>query len=273
MTASALPCKPRGALPVPDDTQCDEVQVNAPLAGALIGLGDDHLVLGHRLSEWCGHAPMLEEDLAMPNMGLDMLGQARALYSYAAELEGRGRSEDDIAYLRTDREYTNCLLVERPNQDFAHTMLRQLYFAAFMEPFWQATTASTDDHLRGIAEKAVKEIAYHLRHAGEWVIRLGDGTEESARRMQAAVEALHPYTEELFGPAGAGVDFAVLPDREGMRGSFDAMIGEVFSQAQLAIPDVQFPMSGGREGRHGEEFGFLLAELQYVQRTFPGMTW
>jgi ring-1,2-phenylacetyl-CoA epoxidase subunit PaaC len=181
------------------DTQPTEVQVDAPLAGgevqvieALVGLGDDHLVLGHRLSEYCGHAPMLEEDLALPNMGLDMLGQARALYSYAGELEGRGRTEDDIAYLRTDREYGNCLLVERPNRDFAHTMLRQLYFAAFMEPFWQATLASTDETLRGIAGKAVKEVAYHIRHAGEWVIRLGDGTEESARRMQEAVKALHP---------------------------------------------------------------------------------
>ncbi len=253
-----------------DDTRRDEIQVNELLAA-----GDDHLVLGHRLSEWCGHAPMLEEDLAMPNMALDMLGQARALYSYAAELEGRGRSEDDIAYLRTDREYRNCLLVERPNRDFAHTMLRQLYFAAFMEPFWQVTMACSDERLRDIAGKAVKEVAYHIRHAGEWVIRLGDGTEESARRMQNAVNALHPYTNELFAPAPTrgGVDFAVLPSPEGMRARWDAVIGEVFAEARLLIPDVPFPLSGGREGRHGEEFGFLLAELQYMQRTFPGMTW
>jgi len=265
-----------------DPTRCDEVQVNAAPAGAevqvnallaaVIAVGDDHLVLGHRLSEWCGHAPMLEEDLAMPNMALDMLGQARALYSYAAEIEGEGRTEDDIAYLRTDREYRNCLLVERPNGDFAHTMLRQFYFAAFMQPYWQAMTASTDQTLAAIAEKAVKEIAYHVKHAGEWVIRLGDGTKDSARRMQAAVNTLHPYIPELL-VTDEGVDLAVVPGRAGMRARFEAMIGGVFGEAGLVIPEVAFPLSGGREGRHGEEFGFLLAELQYMQRTYPGMTW
>lgn len=250
-------------------TRCDEVQVTQ----ALVGLGDDHLVLGHRLSEWCGHAPMLEEDLALPNMGLDMLGQARALYSYAAELEGLGRSEDDIAYLRADREYRNCLLVERLNGDFAHTMLRQFYFAAFMHPYWRAAAASSDDRFAAIAAKAEKEIAYHVRHAGEWVIRLGDGTEESARRMRAAVEALHPYTDELFVDAVDGVDLAVVPSRAGMRDSWDATVKEVFREAGLEVPDVAFPLSGGREGRHGEEFGNLLAELQYMQRAYPGLQW
>ena len=247
--------------------------VEEPLLHAVIALGDDHLVLGHRLSEWCGHAPMLEEDLAMPNMALDILGQARALYNYAAELEGRGRTEDDVAYLRTDREYRNCLLVERPNVDFAHTMVRQLYFAAFMQPFWQATITSDDTTLSAIAEKAVKEIAYHIRHTGEWVIRLGDGTEESARRMQAAVDALHPYTEELFRPTQTSVDIALVPDRAGVRACWEATIGDVFHEARLEIPDIHFPLSGGREGRHGEEFGYLLAELQYMQRTYPGLTW
>ncbi len=261
-------------------TQCDEVHVNAAPVGAeaqvtqaLVGLGDDHLVLGHRLSEWCGHAPMLEEDLALPNMGLDMLGQARALYGYVAELEGRGRSEDDIAFLRADPDYRNCLLVERPNGDFAHTMLRQLYFAAFMQPYWQAATASTDERLAAIAGKAVKEIAYHVKHAGEWVIRLGDGTEESARRMRNAVEALHPYTEELFVDAVDGVDLAVVPGRADMRDSWDATIAEVFREARLEVPEVRFPLSGGRHGRHGEEFGYLLAELQYMQRAYPRMAW
>ncbi|MGI9506723.1 MAG: 1,2-phenylacetyl-CoA epoxidase subunit PaaC [Geminicoccaceae bacterium] len=258
-------------------TRCDEVQVHgapvgaAGLFAAVVALGDDHLILGHRLSEWCGHAPMLEEDLAMPNMALDMLGQARALYSYVAELEGKGRTEDDIAYLRTDRDYRNCLLVERPNGDFAHTMLRQFYFAAFMHPYWQAMTASTDPTLRAIAGKAEKEIAYHVKHAGEWVIRLGDGTEESTRRMQTAVNTLHPYTPELV--ADEGVDFAVVPGRAGMRARFEATVGEVFGEAGLEIPEVAFPLSGGREGRHGEEFGYLLAELQYMQRTYPGLTW
>ncbi|MEM9628275.1 MAG: 1,2-phenylacetyl-CoA epoxidase subunit PaaC [Pseudomonadota bacterium] len=282
MTAGAPRRNLDGIQPGDDAARHAKVQVNAAPAGAevqvneLLAAGDDHLVLGHRLSEWCGHAPMLEEDLALPNMGLDMLGQARALYSYAAELEGRGRSEDDIAYLRVDREYRNCLLVERPNGDFAHTMLRQFYFAAFMHPFWQAATASIDDRFAAIAAKAEKEIAYHVRHAGEWVIRLGDGTEESARRMRAAVEALHPYTDELFVdavPARDSVDLALVPSRPGMRARWDATVGEVFSEARLEIPEVAFPLSGGRQGRHGEEFGYLLAELQYMQRTYPGLQW
>ena len=153
-----------------------------PLFDALLELADDHLVLGHRVSEWCGHAPMLEEDLAMPNMALDMIGTARSLYEYAGQVEGKGRGEDDLAYLRSERDYRNLLLVERPNGDFAHTMLRQLYFAAFMHPYWTAALSSEDETIQGIAGKAVKEMAYHIRHAGEWVIRLGDGTEESARR-------------------------------------------------------------------------------------------
>jgi ring-1,2-phenylacetyl-CoA epoxidase subunit PaaC len=164
----------------------------------VLRLADDNLVLGHRLSEWCGHAPMLEEDLAMPNMALDLIGQARSLYQYAAEIEGKGRTEDDLAYLRREREYLNCLLVERPNGDFAHTMLRQFWFAAYLHPLWEAMQRSSDETLAGIAGKAVKEVAYHIRHAGEWVVRLGDGTEESAARMKAAVEALSPYLDELF---------------------------------------------------------------------------
>jgi ring-1,2-phenylacetyl-CoA epoxidase subunit PaaC len=159
----------------------------------VLRMADDHLILGHRLSEWCGHAPMLEEDLAMPNMALDLIGQARALYQHAAVLEGSGRTEDDFAYLRREREFANCMMVERPNGDFAHTMLRQLYFAAFMEPMWKGMLGSSDPQLAGIAAKAVKEVAYHIRHAGEWVIRLGDGTDESASRMREAVDQLAPY--------------------------------------------------------------------------------
>ncbi|MBN9075254.1 MAG: phenylacetate-CoA oxygenase subunit PaaI [Rhizobiales bacterium 65-79] len=242
----------------------------------LLRLADDHLILGHRLSEWCGHAPMLEEDLAMPNMALDLIGQARALYAYAAEVEGEGRTEDDFAYLRREREYRNCLLAERPNGDFAHTMLRQLTFAAFMEPMWRAMTASSDATLAGIAAKAVKEVAYHIRHAGEWVVRLGDGTEESARRMKAAAEELAPYVGELFetdevteAMAAAGV----APDPASLRQEFDRTIGAVFVEAGLAIPAAPWAQSGGRHGRHGEAMGYLLADLQYMQRTYPGAVW
>jgi ring-1,2-phenylacetyl-CoA epoxidase subunit PaaC len=240
------------------------------LIDGLLELADDHLVLGHRLSEWCGHAPMLEEDLAMPNMALDLIGTARSLYAYAAEVEGKGRSEDDFAYLRDDRQYVNCLLVERENEDFAHTMLRQLYFAAFMHPYWQAACASSDAVIAGIAGKAVKEVAYHIRHSAEWVIRLGDGTEESAARMAAAVEALHIYTDELF-EAGAAED--ILPKRADIRGAWDATIANVFGHALLTAPEVPYPQTGGRKGVHGEALGYMLNDMQALHRAHPGAVW
>jgi ring-1,2-phenylacetyl-CoA epoxidase subunit PaaC len=168
------------------------------LLALLIRLGDDHLILGHRLSEWCGHAPMLEEDLALPNMALDLLGTARMCYGYAAEIEGGGKTEDDYAFLRDGTAFRHILMVEQPNGDFAYTILRQFFFAAFMHPFWQEMTGSADQQLAAHAQKAVKELAYHIRHAGEWVIRLGDGTPESARRMGDALDALSPYVGELF---------------------------------------------------------------------------
>jgi len=236
---------------------------------ALIELADDHLVLGHRLSEWCGHAPMLEEDLALSNFALDLIGTARSLYAYAAEVEGKGRSEDDLAYLRSEREYLNCLLVERLNGDFAHTMLREFYFAAFMEPFWQAALASTDKVIAGIAGKAVKEMAYHLRHAGEWIVRLGDGTEESAARMQAAVVDLHPYWEELF----SGGDCDVLPDRAAIRPAWEASVKAVFAEANLDWPAPVYGQNGGRDGMHSEVLGRMLSDMQYLQRAHPGATW
>ena len=242
----------------------------------LLRLADDHLILGHRLSEWCGHAPMLEEDLAMPNIALDLIGQARALYQYAGEVEGKGRSEDDLAYLRREREYLNCLMVERPNGDFAHTMLRQFYFAAFMHPFWERASASTDETLAGIAAKAVKEVSYHIRHCGEWVIRLGDGTEESAARMKAAVEALAPYVDELFETDAVSETVSqagIAPTPASLRPSFDVTVQRVFTEAFLDMPETAWPQTGGRQGRHEEAMGYLLAELQHIQRTYPGAVW
>lgn len=242
----------------------------------LLRLADDHLILGHRLSEWCGHAPMLEEDLAMPNIALDLIGQARALYQYAGEVEGRGRSEDDLAFLRREREYLNCLMVERPNGDFAHTMLRQFYFAAYMHPFWDKACSSADETLAGIAAKAVKEVAYHIRHTGEWVIRLGDGTEESAARMKAAIDALAPYVDELFETDAVSEAIArdgIAPRPADLRPAFEATVRPVFSEAFLDMAETTWPKTGGRQGRHGEEMGFLLAELQHMQRTYPGATW
>lgn len=242
----------------------------------LLRLGDDCLVLGHRVSEWCGHSPILEEDMAMPNMALDLIGQARSLYTYAGEIEGKGRGEDDLAYLRGDREYRNLLLAERPNGDFAHTMLRQLYYAAFMEPYWRETAKSTDVTLAGIAGKAVKELAYHIRHSGEWVIRLGDGTEESARRMADAVEELTPYTDEMFqtdAVTDALAEAGICPDPASLRSEWERTIDTIFADANLTRPTIDYPQIGGRTGFHGEEFGHLLSDLQYMQRTYPGMTW
>jgi len=243
---------------------------------ALLEIADDCLVLGHRLSEWCGHAPMLEEDLALPNMALDLIGTARGLYDHAGTLEGKGRGENELAYFRGERDFVNCLLVERPNGDFAQTMLRQLYFAAFMEPYWRAVTASTDPVVAGIAGKAVKEVAYHIRHAGEWVIRLGDGTEESARRMRAAVAALHRYTGELFesSPAAEAAEAAgVLPRRAECRAEWDRVIGMVFAEAGLEPPAVAHMQTGGRQGIHGEALGHMLAEMQSLARAHPGAVW
>lgn len=252
------------------------MQARDALLETLLRLGDDHLILGHRLSEWCGHAPMLEEDLALPNIALDLLGQARALYTYAGTVEGDGRTEDDLAYLRREREYHNLLLVERPNGDFGHTMLRQLFFSAYMELWWKAALASTDETVAGIAAKAVKESAYHVRHAAEWVIRLGDGTEESAARMAAAMDALAPYVGEMFvtdSVTEAAAKAELAPDPAALRDAWHQRMAPILAEATIDFPDVRWPITGGREGRHGEEMGHLLTTLQYMQRSYPGATW
>jgi len=212
----------------------------------------------------------------MPNMALDLIGQARTLYAYAAQLEEKGRTEDDFAYLRSDREYQNCLLVERPNNDFAHTMLRQLYFATFMHYFWEAMHESSNETLSALSHKASKEIAYHVRHCGEWIVRLGDGTDLSAEKMSDAVQALHPYTAELFEVDKArqdGIDQGIFPDHSELQARWLGKIETIFDQAKLTIPDVGFAQTGGRKGLHTEDFGMLLAQLQYLPRAYPGATW
>jgi len=268
---------------------------NAELGAVVLRLADDHLVLGHRLSEWCGHAPMLEEDLSMPNMALDVLGQALALYEYLVELNTKDSeatksvankqtetvvrqldTADALAYLRLEREYVNCLLVEKPDVDFAHAMLKQLYFSAFMLAWWQHQEQLADKQLAAIAGKAVKEVAYHLKHSGEWVIRLGDGTKESTERMNHALASLHPYTGELFMSDEAHKVCAArgqVPELNSIKTRWDATIDNVLQQAGLKAPEVEFAHSGGRDGRHSEDFGFMLAELQYMQRAYPGMQW
>ncbi|MCV6592056.1 MAG: phenylacetate-CoA oxygenase subunit PaaC [Silicimonas sp.] len=248
----------------------------AALFPALLRLADDHLILGHRLSEWCGHAPMLEEDLAMPNIALDLIGQARGLYAYAAELEGQGRSEDDLAFLRLERGYVNALICEKENGDFARTMFRLAVFAGFMCRYWGAALTSTDETVAGIAAKAEKEARYHRRHAAEWVIRLGDGTEESAARMADAVTYLAPYIGELFEADAISDELAeagILPDPAALKDGWLADITPVMEEANLAMPALDPFHSGGRQGVHTEEMGHLLAELQYMQRAYPGLEW
>lgn len=246
------------------------------LLALLIRLGDDHLILGHRLSEWCGHAPMLEEDLALPNMALDLLGTARMCYGYAAEIEGGGKTEDDYAFLRDGTAFRHILMVEQPNGDFAYTILRQFFFAAFMHPFWQEMTGSADQQLAAHAQKAVKELAYHIRHAGEWVIRLGDGTPESARRMGDALDALSPYVGELFETDSISMALTkagILADMKAVQSQFDTTVAQTFRAATLPDYAPEFAHSGGRRGRHTEHLGHLLAELQFMQRAYPGQSW
>ena len=235
---------------------------------------DDALVLGHRLSEWTGHAHALEEELALANIGLDLIGQARSLYSYAAKVENAGHDEDSFAYLRDPGQYRNLLLVELPNGDFAETIVRQLFYSAFADPYWRAMTASADPDLAAIAAKSEKESAYHLRHAAEWTIRLGDGTAESHRRAQEAVEALWPYTGELFEPELPElVEAGVAADPGTFRPAWDATVDRVLAEATLTRPAATWMQRGGRAGRHSEHLGRLLAEMQYLPRSFPGATW
>ena len=239
-------------------------------------LADDALILGHRLSEWSGRAPMLEEDIALSNLGLDLIGQARLFYSYAGEIEGKGRDEDALAYLRDEHAYTNLLLLEQPNGDFAATMVRQLLYAAFMHPYFQAMQHSKDARLAAIAAKAVKEMAYHVRHSAEWVIRLGDGTEESHARAQFALDDLWMYTGEMFLLADgeqALVENGLAPNRAALKPAWDTTIDRVLSEATLKRPPDRWMQTGGRSGQHTEHLGHLLAEMQVLHRAHPGAKW
>ncbi len=242
----------------------------------VVGLADDALILGHRLSEWSGKAPMLEEDIALSNLALDLIGQARLYYQYAGEIEGQGRSEDDLAYLRDEHGYTNLLLVEQINGDFAVTMVRQLLYAAFMHPYLQAMQGSRDARLAEIAAKAVKEMAYHMRHASEWVIRLGDGTEESHARAQTALDDLWMYTGEMFHLSDderALVANGFAADRAAIKPAWNATINRVLREATLERPRDGWMQTGGRTRQHTEHLGRLLAEMQVLHRAHPGVTW
>jgi ring-1,2-phenylacetyl-CoA epoxidase subunit PaaC len=245
-----------------------------PLVLQLLRRADDALILGHRLSEWTGRAPALEEELALANIALDLIGQARALYSHAGALTGH--TEDQLAYLRDAHAWRNCLIVELPNGNFALTIARLLLVSAFADPFWRAAAGSTEPTIAAIAAKAEKETAYHVRHAAEWLIRLGDGTAESHRRAQAALDELWPYTGELFATDAddaALVDARVIPDPASMCDAWNATIDTTLSRGTLNRPADGWMQAGGRIGRHTEHLGHLLAEMQHLQRSYPGATW
>ncbi len=242
----------------------------------LLHLADTSLILGQRLAEWVGHAPALEEDLGLANISLDLIGQARLLYSYAGELEGAGRSEDDLAFLRAPDEFRNLSLVELPNGDFGCTVVRQFLFDAWQLEIFQALERSADERLAQIAAKSVKEIRYHLRYSSGWLVRLGDGTAESRRRVQAALDELWKYTVELFTPAE--LDRAVhasnvAPDLTDLYQLWSRRLDDVLQEATLGRP-VDVPFSWfGKSGAHTEHLGYLLADMQYLQRTYPGASW
>jgi ring-1,2-phenylacetyl-CoA epoxidase subunit PaaC len=247
-----------------------------PLVLYTLRRADDALILGHRLSEWCGHAPMLEEDMALANMGLDLLGQARELYSYAARVEGKGNDEDTFAYLRDIRQYRNLLLVEQPNGDFARTMVRQFFYAVFADLYWRAMMKSGDATLAAIAAKSEKESAYHVRHSSEWMVRLGDGTAESHTRAQTGIDDLWAFTGEMFeadDSERALIDAGIAVDPATLSPPWLKTVPDIVSEATLALPKSGWMQQGGRSGRHSEHLGHLLSELQSMQRTFPGATW
>ena len=242
----------------------------------VLRLADNPLILGQRLSEWCGHGPILEEDLALANIALDLLGQARLLLGYAGTLEGQGRDEDQLAFLRSERDYRNFTLVELPNGDFGATVVRNLLFCTYQLNLWEALQQSSDHELAAIAGKSIKETRYHVQHAVEWTVRLGDGTAESHTRVQSALDQLWPYTAELF--AADAVDEAAATAGYGVAGAslesrWDAAVRPVLEEATLQVPERTPFRSRGKLGMHSEHMGHLLAEMQHMQRAYPGLQW
>jgi ring-1,2-phenylacetyl-CoA epoxidase subunit PaaC len=243
----------------------------------LLRQGDNALILSQQLSQLCGKGPALEEDMALTNVALDLLGQTRMWLTYAGELEGMGRDEDRLAYLRDSREFRNVLLVEQPNGDYAQTMVRQFFFDTWHYFLMRGLLSSTDKRIAEIAEKSIKEVTYHLRRSGDLVVRLGDGTDISHAKMQAAVDELWAYTGEVFiydDIDQAMVEQGVAPAPEALRAAFLQHVSEVLAEATLSMPSPDAYMQrGGKQGRHTERLGFVLAEMQFLQRAYPGVEW
>jgi len=242
----------------------------------VLRIADSALILGQRLAEWCGHGPVIEEDIALTNTALDLIGQARLLLTHAGRLEGRGRDEDALAFLRSEPEYRNLTICELPNEDFGRTSLRNFLFSAFQMQLWQALANSSDAQLAAIAGKSVKETRYHLQHAADWTVRLGDGTEESHARMQRALDYLWPYTAEFFSPLAGDAQAqaaGIGPAWSTLAAAWEESVVPVLEVATLRAPQRTPFLSRGKEGRHSEHMGHLLAEMQYLQRAYPGATW
>ncbi len=243
----------------------------------LLRLGDNALILSQQLSKLCGKGPALEEDMALTNVALDLLGQTRMWLTYAGELEGRGRDEDKLAYLRDAHEMRCCLLVEQPNGNYADTMVRQFYFDTWHYFLMQGLAGSSDARIAEIAEKSIKEVTYHLRRSGDLIVRMGDGSDESHARTQAAADALWMYSGEAFiydAVDEAMVAAGVAPVAAGLRAAFLEHVAEIFAEATLVMPDPNAWMQqGGKQGRHSEHLGYLLAEMQFLQRAYPGAEW
>lgn len=249
---------------------------NESLINYTLHLADNVLILGQRNSEWCGHGPILEQDIAITNISLDLIGQARNFYQYAAQLIGNGATEDSLAYLRKEREFKNCLLVEQANGDWGQTILRQFFFSAYQHLLYQQLQNSKDQQLAAIAEKALKEVAYHLRWSSEWVIRLGDGTEESHQRMLKAIDELWRYTGEMFECAVYETECikdGMATDVSSLKEEWLKKVKAIFDEATLPLPEKTFMQTGGKKGIHTEQLGYILTELQYMQRTYPGAEW
>lgn len=249
---------------------------NNALLEYVLRLADNALILGHRVSEWCGHGPNLETDIGLTNIALDLVGHSRSLLQYAAALEGKDRTEDDLAFLRDIREFRNVLLVEQANGNFADTIARQFFFDTFNYYTFAALCESKDEQLKAIAEKAIKELTYHYRYSAEWVIRLGDGTEESHQKMQDAIDELWDYTGELFEmddveiymqEAGIGVDLKAIQQLWNKR------VDAILKEATLTRPEDDWMQTGGKTGIHSEQMGLILAEMQWMQRAYPNMEW
>jgi len=249
---------------------------NENLYNYILGVADNSLILGQRIGELCGHGPSLETDIACTNVSLDLFGQVRSYFQYAAEIAGEGKTEDDIAFLRRERQYKNVLLVEQPNTDFAYTIVRQFLFDVYHLLFLQELQSSTDETLVAIAKKSIKEVSYHERFSSDWIKRLGDGTEVSNQKIQEAINNLWTYTDELFHQteddkamvaAGVGVDVTALKDK------YYETVNAVLEVATIVIPESKWFQKGGKHGVHTEHLGYMLSDMQYMQRTFPNLEW